>query len=285
MGRRFQRLALPDLLAVAAGVAALVLVAVGAGGGGGRAAFRYTHRTASTVAIVLGVAAAVTLVVALAVALAMRRRDRPWSRQILAAVAILGVLALFAWWFSPQLANAPRRGQSGAAGTPPTPSPDSSPPMHINVSSLPIVPIAIGCLAAAMVVAAIVVGVRQRLFRAMSPDDESAADAAVFAVIDAGDDAMRDIADPRQAIIACYAAMERALADVGVRRLAAETPTDLLARAAQFHDAHPAARRLTQLFLEARFSTHPMSTVDRDAARAALARLRSPTSLAARSAP
>lgn len=67
--------------------------------------------------------------------------------------------------------------------------------------------------------------------------------------------------EPREAIIACYAAMERHLADVpDSAPQAFDTPTEVLARAVQHH-ALPAdnASRLVELFTEARFSPHLMT--------------------------
>ena len=65
--------------------------------------------------------------------------------------------------------------------------------------------------------------------------------------------------------------MERSLADRGTARTVADTPDELLRRAAAAGTVHGgAAGRLTALFYEARFSTHPVSAGQRDAARAAL---------------
>jgi len=66
-------------------------------------------------------------------------------------------------------------------------------------------------------------------------------------------------------------AMERRLADRGTARGAADTPDELLARAVASGAVRGgAAGRLTALFYEARFSTHPLDAGQRDAASAAL---------------
>ena len=76
----------------------------------------------------------------------------------------------------------------------------------------------------------------------------------------------------REAIIACYAAMEISLAVAGSPRRAADTPEELLNRAVGSGVIRtPAARRLTALFREARFSPHELADAQRQAARAALA--------------
>ena len=89
--------------------------------------------------------------------------------------------------------------------------------------------------------------------------------------VNEGRAALARIDDARAAIIACYVAMERRLADRGTARGAADTPDELLARAVSAGTVRGgAAGRLTTLFYEARFSSHPLSAVQRDAASAAL---------------
>ncbi|SEM09000.1 DUF4129 domain-containing protein [Streptacidiphilus jiangxiensis] len=96
--------------------------------------------------------------------------------------------------------------------------------------------------------------------------EEALADA-----VQAGRAALADDPDPRTAIIACYAAMEASLAQGGISRRKADTPTELLQRAVESELVQgPAARSLTELFSEARYSTHPMGEHQRDQARAAL---------------
>lgn len=78
--------------------------------------------------------------------------------------------------------------------------------------------------------------------------------------------------EPREAIIACYAVMERHLADVpDVAPREFDTPTEVLARAVEHH-ALPAdnASRLVELFTEARFSPHLMTERHRNDAVAIL---------------
>jgi hypothetical protein len=92
--------------------------------------------------------------------------------------------------------------------------------------------------------------------------------------VESGYSAMRGLDDARAAIIACYLAMEDSLARAGTPRAAADTPDELLARAAgQGLVQGSAAERLTALFYEARFSSHPMLRADRDDAERALAEL------------
>lgn len=88
---------------------------------------------------------------------------------------------------------------------------------------------------------------------------------------------------PREAIIDCYAVMERHLADVpDAAPREFDTPSEVLARAVEHH-ALPAenATRLVELFTEARFSPHLMTERHRSDAvailRLVLDELRTPT--------
>jgi len=87
--------------------------------------------------------------------------------------------------------------------------------------------------------------------------------------------------EPREAIIACYAAMERELTHVpGAVPQDCDTPSEVLARAVEHHALHAdSATKLVELFEEARFSPHVMNEGHRDIAvdtlRLVLADLRS----------
>ena len=74
--------------------------------------------------------------------------------------------------------------------------------------------------------------------------------------------------EPRAAIIACYAAMERELAQIpGSAPQAFDTATEVLARAVQHHALHgDSAAQLVNLFAEARFSPHVMNEGHRESA-------------------
>jgi Domain of unknown function (DUF4129) len=102
------------------------------------------------------------------------------------------------------------------------------------------------------------------------PDDES----DLLEAVESGRSALRQFDDARAAIIACYVAMEQSLDRAGAARAVADTPDELLARAADQGLVHgDAAARLTALFYEARFSTHPMPFTKRDEAQQALGEL------------
>ena len=111
-------------------------------------------------------------------------------------------------------------------------------------------------------------------------DDEAEEDEeeAMVRAVRAGREAVADrsITAPRQAIVACFAAMEAALADRGgaVTPLDADTPWEVLRRGIDAASLPVgAASTLLRLFREARYSTHPMSEGDRSDADAALGEL------------
>jgi hypothetical protein len=74
--------------------------------------------------------------------------------------------------------------------------------------------------------------------------------------------------EPREAIIACYTAMERELANVpSVAPQDPDTPTEVLARAVEHRTLRAdSATELVDLFEEARFSPHVMTEGQRDMA-------------------
>jgi len=89
--------------------------------------------------------------------------------------------------------------------------------------------------------------------------------------VESGRSALRTVDDARAAIIACYLAMETTLAERGTARGVADTPGELLTRATEAGLVRgTAAGRLTALFYEARFSSHPLDHRQRDAAKRAL---------------
>ncbi|HEY9414637.1 MAG TPA: DUF4129 domain-containing protein [Pseudonocardia sp.] len=101
---------------------------------------------------------------------------------------------------------------------------------------------------------------------------------AMVRAVQAGRQAVRDrtITDPREAIVACFAAMEHALAGRGgtVAPQLSDTASEVLARGVERASLPAsAADTLLRLFREAQFSTHPMTDGDRVDADGSLAQL------------
>jgi hypothetical protein len=145
-------------------------------------------------------------------------------------------------------------------------------PVHLGW--LPYALLALVVLAA--VVLCLVLAARHRpVLAGREPFDfEEEPDEELRAAVESGRTALRSLDDARAAIIACYVAMEESLARAGTSRAVAETPDELLARAVAAGLARgDAAARLTALFYEARFSTHPLGQEQKPAAERALAEL------------
>jgi hypothetical protein len=131
----------------------------------------------------------------------------------------------------------------------------------------------IAILIAALVVIAVLAWRHRRRPRTLPPDleIEEVPEDKLARAVQSGQLALREFDDARRAIIACYLAMERSLAEAGAARAAAETPDELLSRAVAAGLVPPApAGRLTGLFYAARFSSHPVPASARDQALAAL---------------
>jgi hypothetical protein len=139
--------------------------------------------------------------------------------------------------------------------------------------SVPLDPAVLIAAAALVAIAGAWFGVRARRQRPAS-DDGGEQHALVAAVDDSLDDLARE-ADPRRAVIKAYDRMERALAAGGAPRARAETPLEYLRRAlAAVRASQSSIRRLTDLFEQARFSTHTIDAAMKHEAISALTALR-----------
>jgi hypothetical protein len=88
-------------------------------------------------------------------------------------------------------------------------------------------------------------------------------------------DDLRAESDPRRAVIACYARLERALAAFGFPRRVAETQEEHLTRILGDLDVETGSiSRLTELFTRAKFSQHEVGAEMKEEAIAALVQVR-----------
>ena len=94
---------------------------------------------------------------------------------------------------------------------------------------------------------------------------------ALAAAVETTIDDLRSERDPRRAVIAAYAQMERTLAAHGLRRSPAEAPLEYLARVLHGLDVRESAvSTLTALFEYAKFSPHEIDAAMKDDAIGAL---------------
>ncbi|MBB5913287.1 hypothetical protein BJY24_002154 [Nocardia transvalensis] len=209
-----------------------------------------------------------------------RETDRqPWQLRrlgllILAGLAMLAVLAALAWTIyliaggpgTETREEPPARPSTTAPveTTPPTPQPFSGTP-ELSGRALVLAGVGAAALVGTAIVGLVVVAVGTRSRPAPQPVPSEATPAepgvSLAQVAEMGLAAMvAPGQDARTAIIACYSAMERGLAQAReVAPLISDTPSEVLARAFErgaLHDA--SARELVALFEEARFSPHAM---------------------------
>ena len=164
----------------------------------------------------------------------------------------------------------PAGGRPTSIPSAPRPRPGSGPAPHFPVT----------VLLYALLIAVLLAGVAASIWwaRRLRPtiafrgDEVIAEDPeGLREAVESGRSALRTVDDARAAIIACYLAMETSLAERGTARGIAGTPGELLTRATEAGLVRgTAAGRLTSLFYEARFSSHPLGPGQRDAAALAL---------------
>jgi uncharacterized protein DUF4129 len=272
---------------LAAAVMLLVLAALGS------AAREVSHlstagmlasaRPVTVVAGVIVVAAGCLVLAGVLIMLARRRRRRrqdefagvaervgPWWAR---ALALLAGLALFALPIAAVVVAV--RGRHGgwrpaapALVVPAVPHLPGPAPSPGGTGGAVVLLVVVAAVTAAAVAA---LWLRRRLRATNAPHRHVAAPSPLAVAVAAGSPALGATAGAREAIIACYAAMEDALAAAGSPRRLADTPEELLNRAVGSGIVRtPAARRLTSLFREARFSPHELAEAQRHAARSAL---------------
>jgi hypothetical protein len=107
----------------------------------------------------------------------------------------------------------------------------------------------------------------------MEPEPEEQASVLAMAITAGLRDARLE-PDPRRAVIAAYATMERILAAHGLPRRAVEAPLEYMTRLfAERTVSDEALATLTDLFALARFSHHPIGAASKERALAALTRI------------
>lgn len=239
-----------------------------------------TAISGSTLAITLAVTEGVALVAFIVVLVSARREHaeeeddkeyetvfRPWLKYALFVLA-LAVLAV-----PPYLLYENRR--TGGRPAPSAASRSGAQPssaQHLTASSTDLVPVLAGVGLAVGTLVAIAIYAR---WRSRKTGDAGRRDGALAARLAAATDALHRAADPRQAIIACYAELERGFAAAGSAPRNADTPAEVLARAASAGLIHSrSAADLTGLFRRARYGTEPMTTADSAAAGHALDAMR-----------
>lgn len=231
--------------------------------------------------IVLGIGLALTLV---AIALSGGRGAGPQGKprkpmSMVAVVLTFAVLALLLWLMRDRLADlfgaagkSPERPPREGGGAPP---PGAEPPPPQTTWSWSVA-IAAGFVLGLLTAVGYLFARRVEAADAADTDEPPTVE-DVQRVVAAGRAALSDLDEPRAAVIRSYAAMESALADLGLSRRVADTPSDLLTRAERAGlfgtGGAAAAHDLAELFQRARFSHRELPPDARLAAVDALNRL------------
>ncbi len=190
--------------------------------------------------------------------------------MIAVAVTIFFGLHLHLFTAKPARPIIPRRATATPRATAPPLGPSHGSALHFPLAAL------LYALLVVVLLAGVVLSIwwARRLRPSITPreDDFIAEDSEdLREAVESGRSALRTLDDARAAIIACYVAMENSLAERGAARGVADTPDEVLARAKETGIVRgAAAARLTALFYEARFSSHPLDHGQRDAAEQAL---------------
>ncbi len=262
-------------------VGLLVLVAVAARGGHPNGQGRMSQREVPyalqnslvTLLAVIWVIAAVALVIA---AFHFRHQwtepESRWLRNFCAVLAFMTVVTLAYWAIARRpTSHGADQAQIGSkqgqrARTPvrirpvPTRQAEFNWPLAFSVVGL-------------IVVGGTIVFLRTRRPRAGTlrrTVEEELVDAVEITIDD-----LRRERDPRRAVVAAYASMERILAAHGLARYRAETPFEYLARVLrELRVREDAVHALTQLFEYAKFSAHEIDAGMQEEAIAALSAVR-----------
>ena len=196
-------------------------------------------------------------------------RSKP-SRGVLTGILALIALLVSLVYLRPTLP--PTEGIEGPVLLEDPPAVPPLPPGGSYEPSFAWLPVTIVLALAAAGVAAFILAERRR--RGPARAGEGLAEQLAVALDDTLDD-LRAESDPRRAVIAAYARLERVLAAHGVARHPAETPEEYLARIlGELEVDQKSVRRLTVLFSRAKFSPHAVDFEMKEEAIGALGRVR-----------
>jgi Domain of unknown function (DUF4129) len=258
----------------------LALVAAGSrrgplGGGQGRPSYPAGLVDSLLALLLVAMLAGLVLAVIVLVPDQHMRTPRNRRRGVL-TVLFPAALILAVWLFREPLGLlgdlAPDPAPTSAVPAPDA-APTDAPP---DPGVVPLLVAGVAVVAMAAIGAALVLAERRRRGPARSRAE---------LLVELLDDTLVDVErepEPRRAVIAAWARMERGLAAAGLPRRAAEAPFEYAARVLAAAQVDPASvRRLTDLFERAKFSRHVVDRAMRDEALAALRAVRADLASAA----
>jgi hypothetical protein len=203
---------------------------------------------------------------------AQRRQRQNWMKRLFAVMIVASVLlaVALAWRAAHGGGNSSSRGRGRTITLPPTGTGSGH---QTTASSFDLVPaIVVGSLLVLGILVALVALRSSERSRRKSPEELAG---KLSDVLDDTLDDLRAEPDPRRAVIAAYARMERALAWFGLPRRVFEAPLEYLARVlVDLRASTESVSRLTNLFERAKFSSHDIGPVLKQDAIEALVAVR-----------
>jgi hypothetical protein len=236
--------------------------------------------TILSLGIVALIPAAILLIYGLSQREAIKREIATKKHRRVGFVAFVGLIAAFtalmSWGLSAYEPRQPPEDEVGEQafpnGAPPIGDPSSGIAADPRDPQFALVPVLIVCSLVGLAAFA--------WWHAQGRDDplwggnDDVADDLAGA-LDESLDALRAEPDPRRAVIAAYARLERVLGSHGFPRRADETPQEYLTRILErLRVDSTSVRRLTDLFTEAKFSRHVVDATMKEEAIAALSSVR-----------
>jgi hypothetical protein len=263
-------------LIVLLGVVALVARGHSAPSGSGaqnRSASQMLANTVFTVWFVAMAIGAVVLVYALAQGRRFRQQQRTRGRSTFRLLALFVVLFLFVSLGARFFHHGTQSHQQGGGASPANGSRTALKRPHAIGKPTFEWPIALGIVA--LLVGASLTAFLRFKARRSSLVSEVALVQQLREVLDETLDDLRAEADPRKAVIAAYARMERILGAHGLPRKPSEAPQEYLERVlVELHVTKKSVERLTELFARAKFSQHEVDPEMKEDAINALVALR-----------
>ena len=267
----------PALVVLLVVLALLGVVAVAAGGDtdlGGTGTRRPSHLLLDTLVSLYLVWMAFGVVLFLW--LFVLRKDSPQERErlrregrvrsLVIVALVLGGLGLGLRFAEARNGDQKPAGQGGNAAGESSGLPEKK-GYEPNFATIPVL-VVLGLAGAAVAAFALAARARRRELDPFTQVDLSRA--LEEALADSLDD-LRAERDPRKAVVAAYARLERTLAAFGLPRSASEAPAEYLHRMLeQLEVSHESIARLTALFERAKFSQHDVDTGMKEEAISAL---------------
>jgi hypothetical protein len=181
----------------------------------------------------------------------------PWWMRLLGlavVAAVVGGQTVVASTFLDEVRRAREAGQGAASGIG-LPDPGTTGSAGTDLTPL----IIAGVLLVAIALLAVAVAIRWRALDRPTGLAELKRRRATHEALEVSLDALRREPDPRRAVIAAYAAMERSLGRAGFGRAPSEAPLEYLRRVLDVSGlAEEDLQTITLLFQHARFSEHPV---------------------------